>query len=97
MDELEQLGYVDIETFTDGGGGYDWSEMHVYTKGGRVFVNSQSGCSCDGWNAPDASELIEVPDLDAAKREWTDMMGSYASDTEWLDHVREKFVELGLR
>lgn len=97
MDELEQLGYVDVETMTDGGGSYDWSEMHVYTKDGRVFVNTQRGCSCYSWETPDADALIEVPDIAAAKREWTDMMGSYASDTEWLDAVRPEFVKLGLR
>jgi hypothetical protein len=96
MDTLGEAGYAEVATLDDGGGSYDWSELHVYTKGERVFVNVQRGCSCYSWEEPGESELIEVPSLESARSQWEDMMGSYASDDKWLD-ARPTFANLGLR
>lgn len=96
MKTLGELGYTEVAELNDGGGSYDWSELRVYTKDEHVFVNSQSGCSCSGWELPDEGDLIEVTTLDQAKTQWEDMMGSYATPDKWLD-VRPTFADLGLR
>ena len=96
VETLEEAGYTKVVELNDGGGGYDWAELHVYTKDNRVFINTQSGCSCSSWEEPGESDLIELATLAGAKTFWEEMMGSYASDDKWLD-VRSTFADLGLR
>lgn len=94
---LEKAGYIDAATLTDGGGGYDWQEMHVYTFDGRVFVNGQAGCSCNSWETPGVGDLIEVATLDQAQRAWSEAITIGDQTVRWLNEVRSVFAGLGLR
>jgi hypothetical protein len=65
-----------------------------------VFINGQSGCSCNSWEEPAESDLIEVASLEAAQREWTAAIpGREATNAleMWLDEPRRTFADLGLR
>ena len=47
----QELGYAEDDTV----GGYDWQCARVYTKEGKFYIGTESGCSCNGpgeW-APD--------------------------------------------
>jgi hypothetical protein len=82
---------------------YSWSELRVYTKDGRIFYLTDSGCSCNGWNDPwhlSESDMREIPTLEAAGkvvREFIDT-GHYITDKidTYLNAV-EKLRGLGLR
>lgn len=96
---LAEAGYEDVATFGDSGG-YDWTEMHVYSKDGRLFALHASGCSCSSFEDDERysseADLTELPTLASARSYHKDVFGNdqYADDAAT---VTERFRELGLR
>jgi hypothetical protein len=87
-------GYEIVDTIESTGGGYDWTAMRIYRKDGRLFANTQSGCSCNWYETPAEGDLVELSNLAAAERyynedNWYDM-------PKWIDVV-ERFRSYGLR
>lgn len=92
-------GYEVVASF--GEWDYSWSEMRIYKRDGRLFFITDNGCSCYSWDDSPKTEgdLVELPTLEAARREVKDFMGRYDAEREqdtYLNAV-EKFRELGLR
>ena len=56
-DQLEQSGYK--FEFSYGYWDYDWSQTAVYSRDGRVFTLSDSGCSCYYWGENFTRESVE--------------------------------------
>lgn len=93
MDETVP-GYEIVDTIESTG--YDWTAMRIYRKDGRIFADTQSGCSCNWYETPVESDLVELPTL-AAARTYYDEGGYQMSDMpKWLDVV-EQFRSYGLR
>jgi hypothetical protein len=88
--------YEELATFTHGGGGYAWEEMHVYRRDGRLFAARQNGCSCNTYETPDEADLVEISTLAAAEREYAKAFDYYGPAAPWLGVV-ERFREWGLR
>jgi hypothetical protein len=90
-----QTPYVELAHFDDGGG-YSWSELAVYHHDGRLFISAQGGCSCNSWETPEESDLVEVTTLAAAEREYAKAFEYCDSFPAWVD-VAERFRAWGLR
>lgn len=96
-DQLEKAGYK--FEFDYGYWDYDWSRVLVYSRDRRVFVLSDSGCSCnylgDNWAADNVEgelrELSSVPPLD----EINGYLASGHGDDAFT--VQDQFRALGLR
>lgn len=92
--------YKEVHSFSSGG--YEWAEMRVFEKDGRLFAAESCGCSCTYFEGNVVeSDLTELQGLESAKnmlKDFLDNNSYYFSDqiSTYLDGV-EKFRELGLR
>lgn len=92
--------YEEVHRFSSGG--YEWAELRVFEKDGRLFAAESCGCSCTDFESNVVeSDLTELQSLESAKNMLKDFLDSnlyYFSDqiSTYLDGV-EKFRELGLR
>lgn len=91
------------EVYSVNSGGYDWAELRVFEKDGRLFFGSGSGCSCTYFEEQvTESDLIELPTLESGRnalKDFFDGTGRYHFTdviSNYLDGV-EKLRELGLR
>lgn len=88
-------GYEIVDDIDDTGDGDDWTKVRIYSKDGRIFADTQSGCcSCYGYETPAEENLVELPTLAAAER-YYDEDDMYEMP-KWLDVV-ERFRSYGLR
>ena len=74
---------------------YEWTLVRIYRKDGRIFADTQSGCSCNWYETPSEGDLVELPNLAAAERYYAEHV-QYSGLPEWLDVV-ERFRAYGLR
>lgn len=80
---------------------YEWAEMRVYKRDGRLFYVTDSGCSCNSWEDWTKSEadLIELPTLEAARNAVKSFLGygDFSGQIDTYLNAIEKFRALGLR
>lgn len=95
FDRVEHVpaeGYSEVAEFTNDDC-YSWRTTKVFQYDGRLFVNTQWGCSCYGWETPLVGDLVEIPDLAAMERYYRDEV---TCDVDWFT-VRDVMYGLGLR
>lgn len=90
------------EVYRVDSGGYEWAELRVYEKEGRLFYAASGGCSCTDFESNVIeSDLIELQSLSGAQsalKDFLDENSYHFTDqiSTYLDGV-EKFRGLGLR
>lgn len=93
-------GYERVASFANDD--YEWAELRVFRKDGRLFYAEGSGCSCTCFeDQVEECDLIELQSLSGAQnalKAFLDGHRYYFTDQidVYLDGV-EKFRELGLR
>ena len=88
-------GYDKVAEF--GEYGYEWKITTIWRHDGRLFADTQSGCSCNEWEPPLVGDLVELPDLAAVERYWQETVADGWYDLPKWFNVRDEIHALGLR